>query len=539
MSGQSGANVSGEAAEQGKSGQPGANVSGEAAEQGKSGQPGANVSGEATEQGKSGESGANVSGEATEQGKSGQSGANVSGEATEQGKSGQPGANVSGEATEQGKSGQSGANVSGEATEQGKSGESGANDAEDPAEELMPQVVYGPDSYDSEDTAILLKKDTVENTVTLYNMAVGRQYTLQVTGTSTLYDKYGEAVSLGQLESGDIVDVTFLKDIKRLNSMQISPEAWSNESAARYEIDWERKNVTIGRDVYKIPDNVLLLSEGRVIEQMDLNPVDVLSFQGVDSKVLSIVVEKGHGYLRLENDVNFIGGFIEVGQSKITKIQEDMLLTVPEGSYQVLISHNGGGGTKNVTIGRNQEITLDIGDLEVAQVQYGTVVFTTTPKDATLYIDGNKVDTSVPVTLEYGIHQIIARAEDYNTMTSYIKVGQATAGIDLELDKITEEEEEKDTEYYKVHIDAPEGAEVYLDGNYIGIAPVSFKKEAGTHTITLRKTGYETRSYTVAVDSEEKDISYSFAELVISSLNGLNSGLDTAVSDVLDTILSE
>jgi len=410
------------------------------------------------------------------------------------------------------------------------------------ASDTTPEIIYPPNSYDSEDTAILLKRDTEKSTVTLYNRAVGKQYTLQVTGTSTLHDKYGEPLSLAQLEPGDIVEVTFLKDIKRLNSMQVAQGSWSNENIARYILDWERKTVTLGQDVYKMPDNVLLLSEGRVIEPMDLNPVDVLSFQGMDSKVLSIVVEKGHGYLRLENDVNFIGGFIEVGQSKITTIKEDMLLTVPEGSYEVLISHNGGGGTKQVTIGRNQEVALDIGDLEVAQIQYGKVVFTTTPENAEVYVDGTKVDISLPVTLEYGIHQIIARAENYNTMTSYIKVGQASAGIDLELDKITEEKEEDDKDYYKVHIDAPEGVEVYLDGNYIGIAPVSFKKEKGTHTITLRKTGYETRSYTVAIDDEEKDISYSFAELAANSAgSGLNSSLDgvldNAVSGVLDAIL--
>ena len=33
-------------------------------------------------------------------------------------------------------------------------------------------VVYGPDSYDSEDIAILLNKNPEENTVTLYNMEV-------------------------------------------------------------------------------------------------------------------------------------------------------------------------------------------------------------------------------------------------------------------------------------------------------------------------------------------------------------------------------
>lgn len=35
--------------------------------------------------------------------------------------------------------------------------------------------------------------------------------------------------------------------------------------------------------------------------------------------------------------------------------------------------------------------------------------------------------------------------------------------------------------------------------------------------ITLRKSGYETRSYTVQVDEEEKDVSYSFVDLTASS----------------------
>ena len=73
------------------------------------------------------------------------------------------------------------------------------------------------------------------------------------------------------------------------------------------------------------------------------------------------------------------------------------------------------------------------------------------------------------------------------------------------------------TTYYRVHIDAPENVEVYLDGNYVGISPCSFKKTSGSHVITLRKSGYETRSYTVQVDEEKKDVSYSFVDLVAST----------------------
>ena len=393
-----------------------------------------------------------------------------------------------------------------------------------PQEEEQPEIIYRPGSYDSLDTAVIVSKNDEEKTVTLLSTAVGKKYTLKVEGTSTLYDRHGSAVSLGQMKEGDIVEVTFLKDIKRLNSMQLYPQSWANASVGRYEIDWKTNSITIGKDQYKFSENTLFLSQGKEIEQMDLSTVDVLTFQGIGSNVLSVVVEKGHGYLRLENDSKFIGGFIEVGQSMITLIKEDMLLTVPEGTYQVLFSVEGGDGVKNVTIARNQEVTLDIGDLEVEDTKYGTVIFSMSPAEATLYIDGEKVDTSVPITLEYGIHQIIAKADGYSTLTNYLKVGQVTAGIDIQLDKVQVVQEKEDpSTTYKVFIDAPTDVEVYVDGNYVGISPVSFAKDPGTHNLTLRKEGYETRSYTIVVDEEDKDISFSFGDLVANPTLSLDS----------------
>lgn len=393
---------------------------------------------------------------------------------------------------------------------------------------VQEEILYRPGSYDSLDTAVIVKKDLDAGTVTLLSTAAGKKYTLQVEGTSTMYDRHGAAVSFAQMEAGDIVEVTFLKDIKRLNSMQLCPQSWANESVNRYEIDWERNSISIGKDQYKFSDETLFLSQDKEIEQMDLNAVDVLSFRGIGSNVLSVVVEKGHGYLRLENDSKFIGGFIEIGQSMITLIKEDMLLTVPEGAYQVLFSVDGGDGAKNVTIARNQEVTLDIGDLEVEEPKFGTIIFSMNPSNATLYIDGNKVDTGAPVTLEYGIHQIIAKADGYNTLTNYLKVGQVTTGIDIHLDKADKADTgSTKVENYKVYIDAPAGVEVYLNGNYMGVTPVSFTKEAGTHNLTLRKNGFETRSYTIVVDSEEKDISFSFADLVVSPV----SSAESAVAD--------
>ncbi len=386
----------------------------------------------------------------------------------------------------------------------------------------------GPDSYDSADTPVLVDMDEDENTVTFLNLELGKKYTLSMDGTTKLYDKYGESISLNQIQKGDIVDITFLKSKKHLTSMQLSSVAWSYSSVERYELNEVRGEVTIGSEIYKLNEHTQYFSGGRAIEDIDLNPADILTFKGIDKEILSVNVEKGHGYLRLTNDEQFIGGWIEIGQSLIQHITEDMLLTVPEGSYQVNISHNGNSGIKNVVINRNEETVLDIGDIEIAEPQVGTVLFSVTPSAAKVYIDGTEVDTSQPVSLEYGIHQLIAKANDYQTITCYLRVGTESAGFDVVLDKIEEDKEEESgsessessseaetvTDYYKVYVDAPEAVEVYLDGNYVGISPCSFRKSAGTHVITLRKTGCETRSYTVQIDDEDKDFSYSFADLV-------------------------
>lgn len=398
-------------------------------------------------------------------------------------------------------------------------------------------AVTNPDSYDSADTAVLVDINSVDNAVTLLNLDLGKQYTLSVDGTTRYTDKYGKAISLEQLGEGDIVDVTFLKTKKHLTTMQLSRSAWQYDDVERYELNTVRREVTIGEEVFKLSRDTRYFSQGHSIEEMDLNPSDILTFHGIDTTVLSVTVEKGHGYLRLVNDENFIGGWLEIGQEQIVRITEDMLVTVPEGSYQVDISYNGGGGTKSVVINRNEETTLDIGDLEVAEAQYGMVLFSMNPSGAELYIDGSQADPSQPITLEYGIHQIIAKADGYKSLTQYLRVAQESAGVDVELDKADSDSDSDEstgssaststtatsttsdttTTYYRVHIDAPENVEVYLDGNYVGISPCSFKKTSGSHVITLRKSGYETRSYTVQVDEEKKDVSYSFVDLVTST----------------------
>lgn len=405
-------------------------------------------------------------------------------------------------------------------------GENGSSKKENsPGAETEPDtgyIVTGPESYDSFDTPLVVRTDETGHTITFLNFDTGKYYTLNIDGVSKFYDKYGKVLSFAQVAPGDLVDVLFLKDTKHLVKLNLSASAWEYENIEKYSIDDRRKEVSVGNEIFKLSKDAVFFSNGRRIDRMELSDGDVLTFEGIGSTVLCVKVEKGHGYLRLTNAENFVGGWIELGSKQIRKITSDMLITAPEGSYQVHISYKGNGGTKNVVINRDEETTLDIGDFKVTEVQRGKVGFVLKPETAKLYIDGTETDVSVPAVLEFGIHQVTVKAEGYQTLTQYLRVGEDSADVEIEMEPIRQTVSGNDTEKqtqtaaeesFKISVDSPTGAEVYVDGNYVGMSPVSFKKTAGTHVIILRKNGYETRSYTIQVDEEKRDISYSFAEM--------------------------
>ncbi|MDE6846355.1 MAG: PEGA domain-containing protein, partial [Lachnospiraceae bacterium] len=419
-------------------------------------------------------------------------------------------------------------------------------------------------SYDSADTAVVMSTDQQNNSVTFMNMSTGKQYTLYYDGTTYVKDRYEGPMTISQIRAGDVVDVNFLKGKRQIASIQLSPAAWVYDNVENYDFGGINNTASIGSGTYSLPDDVVVLSEGKRVEVMDIVMQDVVSIQGIDRKIYSINVERGHGYLRLKNDQPLIGGWIEVGNTVIREITEDMLLVVPEGDYQVFLSNNGATCTKSVSIERDKEVVLDVSDLEIPEDRTGRILFSVTPESAKVTIDHKEVDISSPVELKYGIHQVHLEANGYDSLTKYIQVGSEYAKIsftleeekeedtsnssisqnDLETeepDLLTEEDKPKSnsvssndlfssvsdntvsaSKVNKVYIDSPKGVEVYLDGNYVGISPVKFNKVAGSHTITLRKSGYLTKSYTIYLYDDKEDITYSFSSLERENNQGTN-----------------
>lgn len=442
-------------------------------------------------------------------------------------------------------------------------------------------------SYDSADTAVVLSTDPDNKAVSFINMDTGKPYTLYYDGTTYVKDKHDGPMTISQIKAGDVVDITFLKGRKKLASIQRSPEAWVYDEVRNYDLAGSNRSASIGSQMYSLPESVVVLSDGRRVEAGEVVSQDVVTISGISHKIYSINVDRGHGYLRLKNDQLLLGGWIEVGNSVIRQISEDMLLTVPEGSYQVVLTNNNVGCVKEITVERGKEVVLDVGDLEVAEDAVGKILFTVEPEGATVSVDGKPVDISKPVELKYGIHQIQAEANGYDTLTKHIQVGSEYATISFKLEESRKNDGKdsvsdnsttpdripwKDTmdsvsannlnrdsisdntlsvsenalgtsNKYKVYVDSPKGVEVYLDGNYMGISPVRFTKTVGRHEITLKKSGYKTKTYTIYLENTRKDETYSFSALEKEGSDGtkktIPEEITSAVSELSDCKLTE
>ena len=420
-------------------------------------------------------------------------------------------------------------------------------------EQIITNYNYAEGSYDSEDFAVVTAVDTQLNTISFRNAAVHKQYTLSVSDTSVINNKYGSPMYITAVRPGDVVRVRFLKDIKVVTEITYPVDIWVDSDVTNFFIDESGTGMTIGKDKYDFAEDLLIFYAGEQISLADIDACDVLEVHGNEHTIYSIVVTTGHGYLRLAGDAYFVGGWIEIGNNIIRRISDGMSIAVPEGDYTVRLSNNGNIGEKEVTIEAGREVTLDLSDIKIEETHSGTITFNILPENAepVIAVDNITVE-GTSVTLEYGVHQLLLMAEGYEAAVMYLKVGSPSYEFSYTMTaKETEEEDSETTESTTetstetssetttgtttetstgtesgssassdtetaayVLITEPVDVEVYVDGSYVGISPVLFKKVAGSHVITLRRTGYQTRSYTITLDDSDDDEEYTFTDLL-------------------------
>ncbi|HAG69159.1 MAG TPA: hypothetical protein DCL38_04215, partial [Lachnospiraceae bacterium] len=309
-------------------------------------------------------------------------------------------------------------------------------------------------------TGVLVAADHEGRFLTLKDPGSDKEAFFSYDGTTEFLNRFGEGITAREVEPGEVLNAAFSAEDNALKRVEKSNEIWTLSGVRDFEADEKKNILTIAGRAYRFTEDLFICSEGEQAEWMDLTGLDTLTVRGLDRDIYSIVVEKGHGYIRLTNDSYFVGGYIEIrnkgageayaegsvsgegtdGRTEmIRQITEDMLLPVPEGELNVRLTNKGYLGQEDLTVVRNKETILDLGKIKIEEVAIGHVEFNIEPGYAQLFIDGELTDYEERVPLEYGIHNIKLEAAGYEPVTTSLKIGSEYANVDIEMDKLPEE----------------------------------------------------------------------------------------------------
>ncbi len=394
-------------------------------------------------------------------------------------------------------------------------------------------------------TGVVKSVDTEQKKISFYNVLLEEDEEYEYSGGTRIYSENDRDMSISEVQLGEVYDIYQSEQGLKVVKMKQTEDITEQEEV-RVSVNQDEKQLTVADVTYAYTDHLVVLSEGRQIQPMEITPSDEVTFRGVKGRAYSLVVTKGHGYIEPTKYSDFLGGQLTVQGEAILPIGENMLLTVPEGTQTISMVNGDLTGEASVLVKRGQVTKVNMKQYQSQMPDTGRVKFEIEPEGAELYINGTLTDYSKRVSLKYGNHSIRVVLEGYNEYSGIITVKDAgpTCRINLAEEKaeVASEDDntanssvsEKDSSdsdktssstvktdsEHKITISTPTGAAVYLNGTYKGEAPCSFIKVLGNVTVTLTKEGYTTKSYTIEISDDSKDVNWSFPDLEKKSSNG-------------------
>lgn len=280
--------------------------------------------------------------------------------------------------------------------------------------------------------AIVLDINESDKTMLLNHLDTQTRINYSYSGGTDIVNRYDETIAVSQLKIGEVVEAE-LSENRKLSRIKISDTEWEYQGVTGFEIDRDNQILKVGSEKYKYTDNTIIFNEGNITPIDKLDSIDVVTLKGREKQLDSIIVTSGHGYVRLDGTTFFEGGFVEIGSKIVQLITENMVVPVPAGDYTLRVTKGDNSGSKDISVGINEEIRVNLIEFQSEAVRLGTLSFKISPNGAKLMIDGVAKDYSKLVDVAYGLHKITITATGYETYTQTIDVQDIFKEYDITL----------------------------------------------------------------------------------------------------------
>ena len=331
-------------------------------------------------------------------------------------------------------------------------------------------------------------------TLTVALLDTNRSDRFNLTDNTSIQNRHGNPISFGEINVGQIVEVTFDANTRNISNLSLSGRAWE-QNRSNVEIDLEAATITIGNQVYTYSSRTLVLNRGEPYSIALINPEDVVTLVGYQDKIWSIRIDTGHGFIRFLNADQIVDGTVQIGNFHFSALDGARAISATEGVHRVIIDgQNIDTFMADVVVRQGQTVEVD---LRTATLRFGTLQFIMdNSEEATVFINGGVVtlDVNSLVQAEYGIHLIRVERPGFVPIQQEIELNQPLMRIELDL--------AQDSTEVQILIETfPPDAQVFVNHAFVGNSPVTIEVEHGNHAVIARRAGYEDQTLNITVDA--------------------------------------
>ena len=147
-----------------------------------------------------------------------------------------------------------------------------------------------------------------------------------------------------------ILKADYRSDDGWIVSAGVPDDVWEYQDVKKFSFASDENMMQVAGEKYQYSSMTYFASGKESVEPIEFNNQDVLTVRGIGFRVYSAVRTAGHGYIRLTNYDDFVGGMAEISSAMMVPISDNMLITVAEGTYRVTLCKRRASATKTATV---------------------------------------------------------------------------------------------------------------------------------------------------------------------------------------------
>lgn len=290
---------------------------------------------------------------------------------------------------------------------------------------------------------IIVKIDSTKKKITVRDYDNVEEIEFVYTEGCYVKNKYGKDIYYDKLKIGDVVVIGYDGSYDKLKYISIDGTVLQYKELKKYVLDDETYYISLDDKKYRLKKETFVYSNNKETTIYDLDENDIITLNIKGKDIISVVVEKSHGYVELSNYDSFLGYSLVVNDDISYEIKENLKISVPEGKNTFTIKNDKLTGSITEYISPHYNKVIDIKEIKYEEKKEGKVKFYIEPKNARLYINGKSYYYDEEIVLDYGKYKYTVESTGYNSYAGLMNVNADKKTISVYLKEKTSTEEPK------------------------------------------------------------------------------------------------